>query len=826
MAQQTKKPTKTVSTAKAKAKAAFAFDYGAQVADVERKFSIGAGSMALEAKRSSCVSTGLLGTDLMLGGGIYGGCWYTVFGAEQSAKTTHLMHMSQGIIRAGVPVVSHDDFEGTLAPDYYEAMMLMSSRGLKFKDVFGVQDPDGNYVIEPKIRKYEPDTAEQFFNRAASLLRRLPDKRFIKGTWFYVFDNTKQNRAIVGNNYSSALYSKYNQFFVEAPDGMPQAVFFLDSYPAMFPDRLDEDDAGSGMAAIARMFSENIPKVLPKLKPKNAVIIGVNQLRLRPGFNMGCLHYDSVIHFVDGRKLPIGEVVANKVQGKVWAYNEATDSLVARSIINWFDNGENTERSWVTVKTQGVGTKNGISSLKLTANHKVLTRDRGWVEAAKLTNRDWVCTKYVSSFNGTRRNFLSAAITHDAAFMWDSKTINSAIRFSDSTDPAYVQWKLQKLGGEWFRNICRIKTGNYTSFTSQRTPEYEILRKRTEGRDPTKVAKWFTTMSFAVAYMDDGHLDRALGRITLSYKRFKNQSQHMISIKAMWDDHFGTDGTISKDGALRFTAADSKRILTKLARYIPPCMYRKLPESLRGRYVDYSLTNVEKVKTIWAQVLSVEAGGDKLYSKKTTKKYRHKYDIQVEGLSNYLAGSMDNGFIVHNSPEYEPAGEAVRFASAVRIRQAARSVPHGKGPIEEEKSVFGDGIDRYRYVHMKAIKNKVTTPYLEAWQRVWVADADGQGRGFDPVWDTFAYLKNTGQLAGNMKKIKLPEILPKSVLTWQEFKSLILVTDKAARAKLLKSLKLKTDVNIRQICQKQLKTGTAFPMFFDTLKKHSSEDDE
>jgi RecA/RadA recombinase len=463
-----KTPTKAVvrskTTARAKADEAFRFDYRGVLSDVERKFSIGAGTMSIEAKRQAYMSTGLLSSDLMLGGGILPGAWYTMYGPEQSAKSTHLMHISQGALEANIPLLSYWDFEGSLAPDYFSSMLSANIKGVRFQDVFGLQNPTtGDWEIVPRIDKYEPSTAEEFFNPMSSLLRSLPDKRFIKGQWFYVFENTKKNRALVGDRYSKTLFARYNRFFVEAEDGRPQIITFLDSYPAMFPDRLDDDDAGSGMAAVARMFSENVPKVLPKLKRKAAVIVGVNQLRLRPGFNMG-------------------------------------------------------------------------------------------------------------------------------------------------------------------------------------------------------------------------------------------------------------------------------------------------------------------------------------------------------------------------NPEYEPAGETVKFASSVRVRQMARSVPHGKGPIEEERSVSGEGTDIYRYVHMKAIKNKVSTPYLEAWQRVWVRDEDGQAHGFDPVWDTFYYLRETGQAKGNMKRMSLPDFgLQK--LTWNDFKSLILLRGTALKEHCA-SLKVKTNPNIRATCFKQLKSGKGMELFVKHQRAKSAGGDE
>lgn len=440
----------------------FVPDYGAMVREVEKKFHLVGGSMSVEAKKGSFMSTGLLTTDLVLGGGILGGAWYTAYGGEGSAKSTVAMQTSIGAIIAGIPIIEYDDFEGSLAPDYYEAMLYASARGMSFTDVFGIQNlKTGEWELEPKIYKREYSNGEEFFDPVSSMLRKLPDKRFIQGQWFYIFDNTTSNRRIVGSRYSQKLFSKYGKFFVEAENGLPQAIYFTDSYPAMFPEKLDDDDKGAGMAAVARMFAENVPRVLSKLKRKNVAIFGVNQLRLRPA-------------------------------------------------------------------------------------------------------------------------------------------------------------------------------------------------------------------------------------------------------------------------------------------------------------------------------------------------------------------TMGN-------PEYEPAGEAVKFASSCRLKQAAIVPPEGWERDKEtygagsEKSVTTKGRDTYRYISQRNTKNKVSTPWLKSTQRIWVADGNGQAHGFCQAYDTYNYLKMTGQIKGKRNKWTMPELGVNKPIDWQEFKQLILLKGSALKDA-CKHMKLKEVPKIREQCSKQVRKGKAMQLYFDNLR--------
>jgi hypothetical protein len=186
--------------------------------------------------------------------------------------------------------------------------------------------------------------------------------------------------------------------------------------------------------------------------------------------------------------------------------------------------------------------------------------------------------------------------------------------------------------------------------------------------------------------------------------------------------------------------------------------------------------------------------------------------------------------VMFGSPEYEPCGEALKLFSDVRIRNTARAIPWSgmKGMIEEEKSIDGKGVDTYRYIHMRAIKNKLGAPNLEGWARLWVSDRKGQGCGFDPVYDTYEYAKMTGQVKGARNKLtfKIPKIgeLPK--MTWLEFKTLV-IGKKEQKEEVLKRLKYKGQMfDLRGIYKKQMMSGEGMTMFFETKAEGIKEEAE
>ena len=246
---------------------------------IEKKTGIG--STGMGGYGDTRMSTGLLMLDLISGGGITAG-WYTTFGEEQSCKSTLAMSIASFAVTQDVPILAYSDFEGSTTPNYVQNILNTQGVDATVEDVFGVKDRMGVYVKRPRIRYLPCDTAEQFFDYLAMLERTLPDKIYEGGSWWFVYENTNENRkrlSQTGHEYDKKRFSKYNKFYVPAPNGNLQALMITDSYPAMLPERLDVDEPGAGLAAVARMFADQLPRVKAKLRKKRIAIIGVNQLR-------------------------------------------------------------------------------------------------------------------------------------------------------------------------------------------------------------------------------------------------------------------------------------------------------------------------------------------------------------------------------------------------------------------------------------------------------------------------------------------------------------------------------------------------------------------
>ena len=204
---------------------------------------------------------------------------------------------------------------------------------------------------------------------------------------------------------------------------------------------------------------------------------------------------------------------------------------------------------------------------------------------------------------------------------------------------------------------------------------------------------------------------------------------------------------------------------------------------------------------------------------------------------------------MYGPAEFEPCGNAVKYASDVRNKLSNMSVPDffekGKLPsgsptskYGEEPSVEGDGVDMYEYKKITNIKNKRGVAYRQGSLRFWTSSIDGTVRGIDYVYDALMYLEQTKQIelrkkggrreiVGFDKFANLPESC--NVIQYQDFKQL-LVGQQRGLDNLVKDFcdKYKVEgniVNIIEKCFTQIESRDAFKMLLTTSTTSESDDE-
>jgi len=116
--------------------------------------------------------------------------------------------------------------------------------------------------------------------------------------------------------------------------------------------------------------------------------------------------------------------------------------------------------------------------------------------------------------------------------------------------------------------------------------------------------------------------------------------------------------------------------------------------------------------------------------------------------------------VSYGNPEYEPAGQALKFFSSIRLELKPQK-PHLRGKKEDhpftqstvvpkvapkaggvwEETSLSGGVDKYMYTSIKTVKNKVYVPYQTTWMRIQYETDGDTGCGLDAVYDVFTYLR-------------------------------------------------------------------------------------
>ena len=140
----------------------------------------------------------------------------------------------------------------------------------------------------------------------------------------------------------------------------------------------------------------------------------------------------------------------------------------------------------------------------------------------------------------------------------------------------------------------------------------------------------------------------------------------------------------------------------KIAPYVHPSLDYKLHPDFRGRFAwhpDTSDAHLNGTRLASRTTLRpVPMRVLRKYAKPPTPRKRDRFDLQIEGNHTYLVDHV----VVHNSPETQPGGRALKFYSSQRLDIRR---------IETLK----DGTEAVgNRVRVKVVKNKVAAPFRQA----------------------------------------------------------------------------------------------------------------
>lgn len=467
-------------------------------------------------------------------------------------------------------------------------------------------------------------------------------------------------------------------------------IIVIDSVAALVPKSELEGDMGQASIGVqARLMSQALRKLTGAIYRSNCTVIFINQLRMKIGVMFGCFPYHSFIYFADGRMLPIGKVVTEKIQGDVWSYNPQTKKLEAQPITDWHQNGEVSKPSdFYHLRLTRIKDGYGNSVITATKNHKFYTSNRGWVELKDLKPGDTLLEVRTEFLNGEYEKFAYGCLI-DNPFVQFSESSYSFYHSAQRNQADPMPWYLRKL-------IMSSSVNGYSS--SSFCFDLYKLSATCQNRGPVSFFENFSPVGLAAWFSRNASWDKEKGTLVLTVY---NQSYIEGICQAFKDRGYDCSiATAQKEGLdagsryIEFTKDSAMKVCELIAPYLPESEKHVLPAELAASTEDFELQKDASV--VYSEVYVAEVNP---VSDSVGEIDKRKFDISIANNKNYAVGNNLIQVIAHNSPETTTGGNALKFYSSIRL------------DVRKSESITkGEEVIGHR-IKVKVVKNKVAPPF-------------------------------------------------------------------------------------------------------------------
>ncbi|HEV7808904.1 MAG TPA: recombinase RecA [Solirubrobacteraceae bacterium] len=477
-------------------------------------------------------------------------------------------------------------------------------------------------------------------------------------------------------------------------------VVALDSVAALTPRAELEGQMGDQTVGLqARMMSQAMRKLAGNLNRTQTLCLFTNQIREKIGVMFGCLSYDTRVTLADGSTEKIGKIVNQRMPVEVMSMDPVTGEISPRRIVEYYDNGQTDD--WLRFEVAG---GQGRRRLTVTPNHVIFTPD-GEKQAWEIEEGDEVLAAVKQyALSDDQIKLILGSVLGDGSLRYASQHNVSFRVGHGERQREYCEWK-QSMLAPFAHKIGA--TGNGIGFDTipmrQLAWLHEAIYATADGRTVSaELVEQLDERAIAAWYQDDGTFGssyerRGHGKPTICCAGLSTQDRELLAAHC---EELGMGRPTISGNNLLFSGERARMFHEKIAPYVHPSMDYKLHPDLRGRFAWD--TSQADLRTDLASRTSLRPAAMKVLRKYQVKpavsRRGGRYDLQIEGNHTYLAG----GIIVHNSPETQPGGRALKFYASQRLDIRR---------IETLK----DGTEAVgNRVRVKVVKNKVAAPFRQA----------------------------------------------------------------------------------------------------------------
>lgn len=356
----------------------------------------------------------------------------------------------------------------------------------------------------------------------------------------------------------------------------------------------------------------------------------------------GCLHAKSLINMADGTTKYIKHI---KPGDLVYGYDTENGTGV-RVVEVLGVKHQSRAGEWVKVKTtrNGLNKGNSFGIIHCTHDHKIWTKNRGYVEAYKLTPDDIILSiRKDLSLTPIQEQILTGKMLGDGTLCVKSnKFVNTASIQWAQKELDYTEWCLRGMQ-ELASLVSTRKSGYgsklYVGATKNTVNIYEKFKDWiAEGHKEVPDNIKLTPISLAFWYMDDGCLEHFNGqedRVRFATNGFNYKSCELL-IREL--KKFDIDASIHdyKGNTICLNSENSEKLFLLIAPYICRSKQYKLPTRYKEvtPFLPHSLKNQYHPLIVEQKVLSIEKDS----------KPRERWDIETETHNFFTVGGL-----VHNT---------------------------------------------------------------------------------------------------------------------------------------------------------------------------------
>ncbi len=337
-------------------------------------------------------------------------------------------------------------------------------------------------------------------------------------------------------------------------------ILVIDSVAALVPRAEIEGEMGDSHVGLqARLMSQALRKITGALSNSGTTAIFINQLREKIGVMFGCVSYTTRVQLADGTTEKIGKIVNQKMDVEVLSYDPATDQIVPRKVVNWFNNGPAKQFLQFTVEKSG---GNGKSQFAATPNHLIRT-PAGWTEAGDLIAGDRVLAAEPHRLSDQQFQVVLGSLMGDGNLSPNRRDRNG-VRFRlghGAKQTEYLEWKTALMDNIKHSVRENAKGARFVDFTP--LPELAELQRAMYLGDGKKFLseeylKALTPLALAIWYMDDGSFtvrskglqqrtEGGSGRIEICLEAMSEGSR--VRLRDYLRDTHGLDVRLRQSGA-------------------------------------------------------------------------------------------------------------------------------------------------------------------------------------------------------------------------------------------------------------------------------------